>query len=306
MKMNERMHKKTILILFYLANIVTGCSSPEDSSDSVGTIYPEFIEEQAITILGYNSHAMEPFITKDGNYLFFNSLNDGINTSLYYAQKQDYKTFTFMGEISGVNGVAPHLDAVASLDMHNDFYFVSTRNYPAVIENLQTGQFDDGTVSDVTPVYGDFNIPITGWLIMDAEVCKDGNYLYYVNAKFSGQPLPDESKIGIAVKQNTLFEKQNKSDEILQNINNATHLVYAPSISSDGKEIYFTRIKKGSFLTEICVSVRKNTLESFSVPKVLKILGDTPEAVSVTDDKSRIYYHKKYNGIYQIFTMKRK
>ena len=300
--MNERIYKITFLVLPFLANMITGCV------DSIGPdeiIYPEFIEEEAVTILGYNSHAMEPFITKDGNYLFFNSLNDGINTSLYYAQKQDYKTFTFMGEISGVNGEPPHLDAVASMDTQNKFYFVSTRNYPTIFENLQVGQFNNGTVSDVKPVLGDFYILTAGWLIMDAEINKDGDCLYYVNAKFRGQPLPDESKIGIAVKKDTLFKKLHNSEGILQNVNDVTFLVYAPS-SSDGKELYFTRIKKGTIITEICVSVRKDTLEPFSIPNVLQVVGNTPEAVSVTGDKNRIYYHKKDNGTYQIFTMRRK
>ncbi len=277
-------------------------------------LYPEFIDETEVIINGYDLDAMEPFISSDGEYLFFNSLNDRINTSLYYAIKTNDTNFIFAGEVSGVNGTASHLDAVASMDINNIFYFVSTRNYPAVFDNLQTGQFDNefdnganGTVTNIKPVTGNFNIHLPGWLIMDAEINKDGNMLYYVNARFSGQPFPDEAKLGIAVKQDSLFNKLNSSDDVLKNINNPDYLVYAPSISSDGKELYFTRIKKGTFTTEIYVSVRADEKGVFSLPKIIKIPGNVVEAPTLTEDRERLYYHKKLSidGKFHIFTMAR-
>jgi hypothetical protein len=250
---------------------------------------------------------MEPFITRDGNFLFFNSLNDGINTSLYYAIRSNDTIFNYIGEISGVNGTSSHLDAVASMDMQNVFYFVSTRNYPTVFENFQTGHFSNGSVKNINPVMGSFYIYSPGWLIMDAEISKDGNLFYYVNAKFSGQLLPDEAKLGFAIKQDPLFVKSNLSDSILKNINNSDYLVYAPSSSSDGKELYFTRMKKGTLITEICVSVRNNINEIFSNPRIIDIKGNVVEACTLTDDGKRLYFHKKLDdGKYHIFSMKRK
>jgi len=91
---------------------------------------------------------------------------------------------------------------------------------------------------------GEFYIDSTGWIIMDSEISKDRNPLYYVNTKFSGQPLPDEAKVGITIKQDLMFTKSNFSDDILKNVNNPGYLVYAPSTSSDEKGLFFTRIKK--------------------------------------------------------------
>ncbi len=269
--------------------------------------YPLFIDEQAVSINGYDSHAMEPFISKDGSFLFFNSLNDAVDTSLYYARETNDTAFTLQGKIAGVNDPPPHLDAVASMDIDNVFYFISTRNYPAVIENVQSGLFNAGTVTGVAPAAGDFYISSpSGWIVMDAEISKDGNLIYFVNAKFGGQPLPDESRIGIAVRNGVSFTKDTSSEEILQNVNNAAYLVYAPCISPDGKELYFTRIGKGTAVSEICVSVRSGASGAFSAPRVLPISGDTPEAVSLTDDGGRIYYHKRNAaGIYRIYTMRR-
>jgi hypothetical protein len=270
--------------------------------------YPEFVDETEVIVNGYQSDTlMEPFITKDGLLLFFNNYNDGINTSLYYAVRSNDTNFIFAGEIAGVNGTSPHLDAVSSMDMHNTFYFVSARNYPTVIENLQSGQFNNGTTTNVLPVFGNFYINLPGWLIMDAEISKDGNQLYYVNAKLSGQTLPDEAILGIAVKQDSVFNKSNTSDDVLRNINNSDYLVYAPCISSDGREIYFTKMKKGTTIAEIFVSVRTDINEVFSVPKKIDILGNLAEAPTLTDDGKRLYFHKRLNdGKYNIFTMKRK
>ena len=249
---------------------------------------------------------MEPFVTRDGNCLFFNSLNDGINTSLYYATKVTDTFFELQGEITGVNGTPPHLDAVASMDMQNEFYFVSTRNYPTVYENLQTGHFNNGIVTDVNPVKGDFYIKSPGWIVMDVEINKAGDVLYYVNAKFSGGSSPDEAIFGIALKDNSEFNKSSNSDYVLQNINNPDYLVYAACISSDGKEFFFTRIKKGILKTEICRSVRSNLNDPFSIPKVIKLSGDLIEAPTLTDDGKRLYFHKKLNkdGKHHIFTIK--
>src|SRR5258707_14101987 len=82
-----------------------------------------FTNPQAVTIQGYTQDAMEPFISSDGNYLFFNNSNSAKDTNLYYATHIDDVTFQFQGEIGGVNSTM--IDAVASMDADNTFYFVS-------------------------------------------------------------------------------------------------------------------------------------------------------------------------------------
>jgi len=269
--------------------------------------YPEFTDEAEVIINGYNRDAMEPFVSKDGNFLFLNSLNDGDSTSLYYATRVSDTVFDFGGEIEGVNGPASHLDAVASMDMNSIFYFISTRDYPSAFENYQTGEFNNGVVTNVKCVMGDFCIRSPGWLIMDGEISKDGNFLYYVNASFSGGALPDEARLGIAEKRDSTFDKLSSSDNILENINDPDYLVYAPCLSSDGNELYFTRIRKGIPVTQICVSVRSGTTEIFSIPEWIEIEGILVEAPTLTDDGGRLYYHKKLGSDdkYHIFTMRR-
>ena len=70
-----------------------------------------YVEPQPITIAGYSGSAMEPFISPDGRYLFFNNSNDpGVNTNLQFAERTGKLTFRYLGELPGVNSAV--LDAV--------------------------------------------------------------------------------------------------------------------------------------------------------------------------------------------------
>lgn len=285
-----------------------GARCNETPAGDPAVVSPEFGDESAVTISGYGADAMEPFLTRDGRYLFFNSLNDGVTTSLYYALRASDTQFVFQGEIGGVNAPPPHLDAVASMDAAAAFFFVSTRDYPAEIRNLRTGRFADGNVTGLAPVEGDFYIASPpGWIVMDAEISRDGETLYYVNARFDGGALPAEAKIGIARRQNSAFLEDRASDELLARVNAEDYLVYAPATAAGGAELYFTRIRKGAHVTEICVSTRMEGENVYSAPRRLEIGGSLAEAPTLADDGRRIYYHKKTDdGRYHVFTMRRR
>jgi hypothetical protein len=65
--------------------------------------YPVYGDEIKVFISGYADHAMEPFLSPDGNTMFFNNLNSGDSTRLHYAARVDDSTFTYMGLVSGAN-----------------------------------------------------------------------------------------------------------------------------------------------------------------------------------------------------------
>jgi len=85
----------------------------------------------------------------------------------------------------------------------------------------------------------------------------------------------------------------------MQNVNDSDYIYYAPCISSDNLELYYTRYLKGEItpatVFEICVAVRADASSEFSVPTVLfsDKISDLIEAVTLTTDKSIIYYHRK-------------
>jgi hypothetical protein len=301
------MNKNKVLIFIFL--LIISCSKNNNEINQTFT-YPSFGSEIDVNIAGLTFDAMEPFISPDGNYLFFNNINDGVNTKLYYATKSNNSTFTFVGELTGTNQITtPHLDAVADLDSNGNFYWTSTRNYPTELDNLFHGTFNSGNVTNINRVHGDFNMNIAGWLIMDHGISLDGEFLYYNNARFDSQNCqgPCETNIGVAKKVNsTTFNKLPNSASILQNINNTNYIYYAPSISSDNLELYYTRYLKGQItansVIEICVAVRNNSMDNFSIPKVLfsESVANIIEAPTLTVDKKIIYYHKKTASSHKI------
>jgi len=267
--------------------------------------YPSFGPEIEVTINGLTFDAMEPFVSPDGNTLFFNNLNDGVDTKLYYATKVNDSTFTFVGELNGTNQtVQPHLDAVADMDSLNNFYWTSTRDYPAQLDNLHYGTYTAGTVAATGRVHGDFNKNTVGWLVMDHGISIDGQLLYYNNARFDGVCQgPCETELGIAQKVNdSTFNKIPASSAILQTVNDTNYIYYAPCISSDDLEFYYTRFPKdtvtASTLFEICVAVRTSPTGNFSVPAVLfsETIANLIEAPTLTTDKQIMYYHRKVVG----------
>ncbi len=280
--------KTKILILLLLTTI---------HQPTFSQLYPTFGPEIKVTITGLTFDAMEPFISIDGNTLFFNSLNSGGNTNLYYATKVNDSTFNYIGLVGGCyDSSANHLDAVASLDSINNFFWTSLRSIP----NLYRGVYLAGNVNTISRVYGTCNILSPGWIIMDAAINYQGNLLYYSNGYFGPTytecvGVPCEAKLGVAEKMNdSIYNKTTYSDAIFSNVNDTNYIVYAPQVTKDGLELFYTRLLKGSYNTEICVSVRTTISDTFSLPTVLHSnFGYVPEAATPTTDKQKIYYHQK-------------
>lgn len=268
---------------------------------------PIYTNEKAITIVGYTLDAMEPHLSTDGNAMFFNSLNNGINTSLHYAAKVNDTVFNYVGLVPIVNQtITPRLDAVASLDTANNFYWVSTRTWPTIIENLQRIRFLTAGYSNFGRVYGDFYINAPNWLIMDAAVNYYGDKLIYCNAWFNSCSggAPCKASMGMAQKINdSTFNKIPTTNTVFAAVNDTVnYIVYAPFLTKDELELYYTRLLKNGTQTEIMVAIRSNTNSAFGTPSLL--VGSpaiAPEAATLTSDKSKLYFHKKTGATYKLF-----
>lgn len=293
--------KNTIFLFLLLFNLQKAYSQA----------YPIFGNEKTVTINGLTFDAMEPTISPDGNALFFNSLNDGITTSLYYAAKVNDTVFNFIGAVPVVNQtITPRLDAVATLDTANNFYWITTRDYPVNIENVMRIKFLSSGYTNFGRLHGDFYINSPGYLIMDLTTNYSGNEIIYCNAYFNSclGGAPCKSSMGIAQKLNdSTFNKIPSSASIMANINDTVNfIVYAPCITKDGLELYYTRLLKGGTQTEIMSSVRTSTTLPFSMPTVLVTAPSfLPEAPTLTTDKSKLYYHKKIGSTFKIFLLNR-
>ena len=250
--------------------------------------YDGFANSQRVTIRGYSSDAMEPFITHDGRYLLFNNSNDpSVNTNLHYAERIDDLTFQYQGEISGANSAS--LDAVATMDGTGNLYFISTRSYATTLSTVYRARFSNGTVSGVELLEG-ISEKQPGRVTFDVEVSPDGSTLYLSDGTFRGRPVPASADLAIAERQGTQFRRSERSGAILRNIN-STALEYAASISSNGLELFFTRIQKNQ--PTIYRATRSNVDAPFDPPARITAIDGFAEAPSLSPDERSLYYHKR-------------
>lgn len=259
--------------------------------------YDGFTNSQRVTIRGYSGHAMEPFLTRDGRYLLFNNSNDPtVNTNLHYAERIDDLTFQYRGEMGGVNSAA--LDAVAA----GNFYFISTRSYDTTLSTVYRGRFSNGSVTDVELVEG-ISERQRGRVTFDVEVSPDGTTLYLSDGTFRGGPVPASADLTIAERQGMRFRRSERSGEILRNINSAA-LEYAASISSNGLELFFTRIQNNQ--PAIYRSTRPNVDAPFELPARITAIDGFAEAPSLSPDERSLYYHKREGRQFIIARVTRK
>lgn len=180
---------------------------------------------------------MEPSISRDGRFLFFNNSNDPtVNTNLHYAERIDDLTFQYRGEIGGVNTSA--LEGVASIDGNGVFYFVTTRSYAQTLSTIYRGNFSNGAVSAVEIVPGVSSM-VAGMVNFDAEISPDGTTLYFADGQAAAVPTGFSSAdIHIGQRQGAGFARSADSAAVMARVNTAA-LEYAPAISASQLDLLY-------------------------------------------------------------------
>ncbi|MBF0196881.1 MAG: PD40 domain-containing protein [Planctomycetes bacterium] len=317
---------RSLSVLFFIVLpifLLASCNSTDDST--VPTKSVTFSNPREVTISGYSGDAMEPFISSDGNTLFFNNLNSDMlpggienDTNLHYAVKTGDITFQYMGEVAGADTDdmtgKNELEAVASMDRNNQFYFVNTINYldsaaSGYLLSLYKANYQDGVLTGIESLpnlktdrpFG--QAPVIGELNFDIEIHYDGNYLYFVEGLFSGNPFPDSADIGVAEKVNGVFIASGRSSGKMAEINTEA-LEYAPSISTDRLELYFTRTIGADF--GVYIATRSSVSGVWgNVNRIDAISGEFTEAPSISFDGKLLYYHQKISNQFRIHVVDR-
>jgi hypothetical protein len=274
-----------------------GGAAPADY-DGFGPAHP-------VTVAGYDGDAMEPFISRDGRFLFFNNRNDPPDkTDLFYAERRDDRTFVFRGPVAGAN--SPALDGVASMDVAGAFYFVSTRSYAATLSTIYRGRFATGRVEDAAIATG-VSLMRPGIVDFDAEISADGETLYVVEGDFRGIGFkPKSARIVIARRSADGFRRDPADVRLLAQVN-AGALAYAPSISPDGLELIFTRVAAitATARPQIWRSVRPSTTAPFGPPRRVATAQGFVEAPSLSADGRRLYFHRRDNDRFVLYEAER-
>lgn len=266
---------------------------------------PVFIQPVSVTINGYNGNSMEPFISPDGNTLFFNNLNaPPENTNLHWATKINDSSFQYRGEMSGVN--TADLEGVPSVDTAGNFYFVSTRSYATTLSSLYQGNYSNGAVTNVQ-LTDAVSLHQPGWLIFDAAISANGQTLFLTDGRFDNSSIPLEADLVIAAKNGGVFQRLPNSDDLLKNVNTQA-LEYAPCISNNQLELYFTRLAlpvTPDSTPQMLIATRKSPNEPFSTPAVITSITGFAEAVALAPDQKTLYYHKKENDRFVLYRVRK-
>jgi WD40 repeat protein len=264
----------------------------------------EFANPQAVAIVGYQGHAMEPFISRDGRYLLFNNLNDpSENTDLHWAERVTATSFRYGGKIEGVNTGA--LEGVPTLDRNGTLYFVSTRSYKETLSTIYRAKFDRGRTSGVELVKG-LSLMKPGMVNFDVEVSADGQFLYSVDGDLTGGPVPKTADLFVAKRVGDRFERLPDSARIMASVNTSA-LEYAAAVSSDGLELFFTRMTGALFWRKLTIehSTRSSADAPFGPSRTITAITGFVEAPTVEGDGKGLYYHQKVDGTHRIFRVSR-
>ncbi len=296
-----------VLALATAAVALAACGSDGGGGGSPapppGADYTAFGNPEPVTILGYSGHAMEPFVSRDGVYLFFN--NDGANKDLFYGTFVNATTVQYQGPITSINTGA--VDGVPTMDTASRFYYVTTANYnpPTTYDTIYSGTWNGSSVTGAAVVSG-LAITTPGFVNFDIEVSADGDTLYFVDGEFSGGSVPDSADLAIAVASGGSFVRDPNSSAILATVNTA-ELEYAAGISTDGTELFFTRATLGLGEVRIYRAARSGPAAGFAAPQLVSAITGFVEGPTLSPDERSLYYHRQNtaNGQFEIYRVTR-
>lgn len=267
----------------------------DKQNSNVATTGSNFQNPKEVEIVGYKKGAMEPFISHDGKYLFFNNFEKDTPDSeknIYYAERINDTKFKFMGEVKGINSTG--VDAVPTMDRNGNFYYVSVANYypKNKFATVYSGKFKNGRVTNIK-MHPELSLNSRGWLNMDIEISPNGKSLYATQTFFNfskGGP-PKKSYFFVAHRNGDTFTIDKRSDKIFKKIN-TKHLEYAASISDDELEILFTRLNTDKFKYTSYRATRPDKESAFSEPVKIQAITGVAEAPALSSDGTKLYFHK--------------
>jgi len=270
-----------------------GVSTPSPMPPS--TDYTAFGNPEQVTIIGYNGDAMEPFVSRDGVYLFFN--NNGANKDIFYSAFINATSVQFQGAIASINTAA--VEGTPTTDTASRFFYVTTANYnpPTTYDTLYSGTWNGSSVTGAAAVSG-LARTTPGLVNFDIEVSPDGATLYFADGDFSGgNAFPGSADIAIAIASGNGFARDPNSSVILANVNTTTDLEYAPTISADGRELFFTSPNLNSRQARIYRTTRSSSNAAFAAPQLVSAITGFVEGPTLSPDEKSLYYHRENTGI---------
>ena len=145
-----------------------------------------------------------------------------------------------------------------------------------------------------------------GSVNFDAEISADGQTLWFDDGQYSSTGALQSASIAVARRQGAAFVRQGNSAALLAAVN-SVGLNYAPSVSVDGLELFFTRVDSTSSgaAPAIWRAARADTSAAFGPAALVAAASGFVEAPSLSADGRLLYFHKLVNGTFTIQVMQR-
>jgi hypothetical protein len=285
--------------------LAAGCGGGHEPTRTTpaGSDYTAFTNPERVAVVGLSGDAMEPFVSRDGVYLFFNT--SGANKDIFYAALINATTAQLQGPIASIN--TPAVEGTPATDAQGRFFYVTTANYnpPAAYDTLYSGMWNGSTVTNTAPLSG-LASTTPGIVDFDLEVSPDGTTLYFAEGDFSGgNDFPKTADLHIAVLVNGAFVRDANSNTILANVNTANQLEYAPAISANGLELFFTRLNLTNRQARIYRATRTSTAMAFGAPQLVSAIASFAEGPALSPDEKSLYYHQENAGRFELYRVTR-
>lgn len=249
-----------------------------------------------VTITGYDSDAMEPFLTRDGLHLLFNNRNGPTDsTDLHIAARVNDSTFTYLGRLTSLNSTV--LDAVPTGATDGTLYFVSLRAYDSTFSTIFSATLTGATASAPARV-ASISTGGGGLLDFDVDVSADGQSLIVARGRFTGGALPAEADLRLFSRSGGAFVAAPTSTTAFTAINSPA-LEYAPALTANGLELCFTRFDPAG-QPVLMLAERASLTDPWSTPRRIRGPAGLVEAGTWSPDARTLYYHASVNGRYVI------
>ncbi len=265
---------------------------------------PTFSDPAPVQILGYDGDAMEPFLSRDGQILFFNNRNHPVElTDLHWAVRVDDLTFQYRGLVEGVN--SDTLDGVATMSADSRFCFVSTRQYFQTYGSVYCGAWRDGRVDDVVLQVA-ASPGLLGRVVFDVEIAATGDSLIVADGRFAGEPVPRSADLRLARDGPEGFRLSPGDDDLFAAINTGT-LEYAAALSDDGLELAFTRrVGRPPFaVARLWLARRPHADAPFASPVEIDAAEGFVEGPTFSSDGRLLYFHRRVGGRFEVWRVVR-
>jgi len=261
----------------------------------------------------------EPFVSRDGRFLFFNTHKLENNKDLHYAEMLK-GTWYYRGEIGPDINTKKKVEGNPSMDSSYNFYYVHSGSKhmihvgvfdPASGVLVNVREFDAVPAKDVRL----FGQKLSG--NMGVEVSSGGRAVFFSRATWDLNGI----SLGIIIGSDLLLvERRNGRyvyDEsyarsIFRNIN-TDEIEYAASISNSGLELFYTSLRRADFgpgkvaRSRIMRATRRSVDHPFDRPEPILAIGNQHfvEGPAITPDGRTLYYHKLKGRKFRLYKVTR-